>query len=61
INGAYPDFFRKKFRYFLKNFIWRGNRDEADKKAKNFKLSLKLLFSLSIQADFVLKLRSRMP
>ncbi|AIV06391.1 hypothetical protein LA59_13310 [Vibrio harveyi] len=44
INGAYPDFFRKKFRYFLKNFIWRGNRDEADKKAKKLQIIAKASF-----------------
>ncbi|EPX4139554.1 hypothetical protein ACW0FV_003760, partial [Vibrio parahaemolyticus] len=59
INGAQPDFFREFFGFFCKKFVWKGNRDEADKKAKNFNFSLKLLFELSIQPDFALKLRSQ--
>uniref|UniRef100_UPI003075DACA hypothetical protein n=1 Tax=Vibrio cholerae TaxID=666 RepID=UPI003075DACA len=44
INGAQPDFFREFFGFFCKKFVWKGNRDEADKKAKKLQFFAKASF-----------------
>ncbi|MCG6245122.1 hypothetical protein K6U55_24165, partial [Vibrio diabolicus] len=55
INGAQTDFFREFFGFFWKKFIWRRNRDEADKKAKKRQIFAKASFRVVDTGRFYVK------